>query len=112
MEGVNSNKDVNIDFNLLSATISKLKIDNEKISEVINKIYDNVKKINDEEVWKSPEKDKIMNELMPYLDDTKTSLYSDLNSCLDVLNKALNDYKETDDLLKTGAREIAEIVEE
>lgn len=50
MEGVNSNKDVNIDFNLLSATISKLKIDNEKISEVINKIYDNVKKINDEEV--------------------------------------------------------------
>lgn len=53
-----------------------------------------------------------MNELMPYFDDTKTSLYSDLNSCLDVLNKALNDYKETDDLLKTGAREIAEIVEE
>lgn len=111
MDDGNFNKGINIDFNLLSATNSKLKTDNDKISEIVNKIYENVKILNDDEIWKSSEKDELMNGLMPYLDDTKTSLYDDLNNCLDVLKTALNNYKEKDEFLKSKINEIPEIVE-
>jgi hypothetical protein len=104
-------KNIYIDFDMLSATNTKLKTDNDKISEIVNKIYDNVKNLNDDNIWKSSEKDEFMNGLMPYLDDTKTSLYNNLNNCLDVLKTALNSYKENDDFLNSKINEIPEIVE-
>ena len=107
MDGVNYNKDINIDYNLLSETISKLKADNQKISDIVNRIYDNVIKINDEDIWKSPEKEELMNGLIPFLNDTKTSLYDDLSNCVGVLDLALNNYKENDASLSIGANELA-----
>lgn len=107
----NFSKNIYINFDLLSATNSKLKTENDKISEIVNKIYEKMKLINDDEIWKSSEKDELMNALMPYLDDTKTSLYDDLNNCLYVLNNALTSYKELDELLNSKINEIPEIVE-
>lgn len=111
MDYGNFNKNIYIDFDFMSATNLKLKTDNDKISEIVNKIYERMIILNDDEIWKSSEKDELMNGLMPYLDDTKTSLYDDLNNCLDVLNIALNSYKENDELLNSKINEIPEIVE-
>jgi hypothetical protein len=111
MDDGNYNKNIYIDFDFISATNLKLKTDNDKISEIINQIYERIILLNDDEIWKSSEKDELMNGLMPYLDDTKTSLYDDFNNCLDVLNTALNNYKENDELLNSKINEFLEIVE-
>ena len=40
----------------------------------------------DDEVWISPEKEKVMNELMPYLEENTNVVTSEFNSCISVLN--------------------------
>lgn len=90
-----------INPNILSENISLLTNDNSEIVETINAIYKNIHQLVDEEVWKSPEKSIIMNQLIPYLEQTKDSLNNDLNDYVGVLNKALNDYVQDNELLKT-----------
>jgi len=110
MDEIKNKNDISIDFNLLSTTITNLKKDNDKISEMVDKIYENINILTDEKVWKSPEKEKVIDELMPYLEDAKTSLPGELNTCLDTLNVALYNYINGNELLNKAAREITKIV--
>ena len=106
-----NNYNIDINSSVLSETISKLKNDNQKVTDTINLIYDNINQLTDDEIWKSPEKQTVMDELMPYLDETKENINLNLDSCLNVLNTALNKYIEDNRILKEHADVITEIKE-
>ena len=106
-----SNAIYNIDINpnILRGTISELQKDNENIKDIINVIYENVNKIIDDNVWKSPEKKFLMDELIPYIEKSNSSIYNELNNCVTVLNTALNKYLERNYIIEKNANNLADV---
>ena len=105
--------DIRIEPDRLSEVITLLKHDNENISKILNNIYEAVTKL-DDSVWKSPGKQKVVNELVPYLTEEKDVETIKLNNDVAVLEKALNDYVTTNNIIlkKTENLVGSEVVEE
>ena len=89
-------KDINIEPILLSETIEILKNDNEKIHKTITNINKLIKDL-DSTKWKSPEKEKIDIELLPYLEYQENNIYNSLNDCVLIINRAKEIYQATDE---------------
>ena len=80
-----------LDSNGLSETISLLENDNNEIIEIIDKINKAIIDM-DEKKWSAPNKKKIDEELLPYIDHQKMTITNELNNCISVLKYALNLY--------------------
>ncbi len=88
--------------------ITLLKKDNEEINETIKNINNTIKSL-DETKWNSPEKTKINNELIPYIDLEEKNIASILNECIFSLNQALNTYSQTDYELKLNSSKLTDL---
>ena len=91
----------NIDLNPveLKKNIEQLQLDNEEIYDILKKI-DNAVLSLDDKVWNSPEKKKINELLIPYLNNVKEIIHDNFFECNVILSNALNLYLETDKELK------------
>ena len=109
-----SNADIEINENILSGVITSLKKDNETINEKVNLIYESINKLTDDKIWYSPEKKAMMEDLIPYLEESKEGIKNELSNCVGVLDKALENYRVTNEGLRKNADKLAsvEIIEE
>ena len=92
-----NNIDINLD--ILTEVIGNLKTDNAKINEIEENIKTIVVNL-DNNVWNSSEKYDIVYNYIPYLETSEKKTYEDLNSCVELLNTALNKYIENNNALK------------
>lgn len=86
--------DIDIVPELLEKDIIKLKGDNNKVIDSINSIYNIINSL-DNTIWLSPEKDKITNELLPYINRKKEYYKDSFDNCITFFEKALKEYVET-----------------
>lgn len=86
----------------LDGMIKALESDNNKVEEEIKAINEKIK-IMDDKVWLSPIKSKVFENLIPYLNNVEEKIPNSLNECLLVIKKALDEYKQQDETLKTEA---------
>ena len=109
-------KNFNIDINpdLLNDTITSLKKDEENIKEKIDAIYENINEFTNEEIWNSPEKSVILDELLPYIQESNNNIKNELNNCTSLLNDALNKYIEDNNILTKNSQKLStvEVIEE
>ena len=112
MNNVNYNIDINP--SLLNDTILSLKKDEDNIKEKINLIFNNLFELTDDNIWKSPEKSAILNELMLYIRESNNNINNQLNNCLTLLDNALNNYLENNNALEKDSQKLArvEVIEE
>lgn len=99
--------DINIKNIELSNLISKLEKDTKDISETIKSINKDIRKL-DETNWKSKEKDKLDETLIPYLLNLDNSIDSYLNKPLDVLKKANLKYQNQNEFIKESTDILSE----
>jgi len=83
--------DLKIEPVLLEETLEVLNNDNNQILKTIKDINNLIKGL-DESKWKAPEKDKINQELIPYLEYQENNIYDSLNNCVLLINKAKDNY--------------------
>ena len=98
--------DIYINPDILRRNISLIINDSNAIIKTVNEIYKNIYKLVDDEVWKSPEKSFILNQLIPYLVKMKNSTNYDLNNYVRVLRENFNDYVKNEELLKNKAQNL------
>ena len=89
--------DISINPEKLNETINLLKQDNEEINSILTNIWDILFDL-DYNVWKSPEKDKLNETLLPYIKRKKESFQNYFNNCIYELQKELTNYVETNDI--------------
>jgi len=85
----------------LQEHILVLQNDSTGILDTIKNINDSIKAL-DETIWKSPEKTKMDQELIPFIDSRYILAESCFNNCINVLNAALNRYIETNNNIIKG----------
>lgn len=85
----------------LQEHILVLQNDSIGILDTIKNINDSIKAL-DETIWKSPEKTKMDQELIPFIDSRYILAESCFNNCINVLNAALNRYIETNNNIIKG----------
>ena len=98
--------DIYINPDILKGNISLIINDSNAIIKTVNEIYKNIYKLVDDEVWKSPEKPIILNQLIPYLEKMKNSTNYDLNNYVRVLKENFNDYVKNEELLNNEAQNL------
>ena len=98
--------DIYINPDILRRNISLIINDSNAIIKTVNEIYKNIYKLVDDEVWKSPEKSFILNQLIPYLEKMKNSTNYDLNNYVRVLRENFNDYVKNEELLNNKAQNL------
>lgn len=86
--------DIEIKPELLNDIIKSLEITNEKIVEIVKNVNLAMKSL-DEDKWKSPEKTKIDNEFMVYLDKLEKNVPMQLNECTNILKRVILEYEKT-----------------
>ena len=91
--------DLVIKSNELLENIKILEKDNLEIIDILEKIYKQIKDL-DETKWNSREKKKIEEELLPYIKFNTAFYYVSFNGFIKVLNNALNEYLKKDEELK------------
>ena len=89
----------------LKNEITLLKVDNERIKTIITEINDIIKDI-DETKWNSPERKKVDEELIPYLDKQKKAVTINIDNCVTVLQSALNKYTGSNEAIKKAAADL------
>ena len=92
----------------LEEVIKLLEVDNNNICSTIKNIADAIKKM-DDSVWKSPEKNNIEQQLLPYLEKNEKKYLQSFRESIDVLNKALLSYQEQDQNLKSRAEKLSNL---
>lgn len=85
----------------LQEHILVLQNDSTGILDTIKNINDSIKAL-DETIWKSPEKTKMDQELIPFIDSRYILAESCFNNCINVLNAALTRYIETNNNIIKG----------
>lgn len=98
-----------INYESLMSTINALTKDNQDINDTMSQIYENIKKITDDNVWRSPEKSVVLDELIPYLEKTNNSVSTGVNNCVSVLNNALRKYMKENNILEKNVSNISDI---
>lgn len=98
---------INIDNIELEKLISKLEKDNQDICNTIKSINNDIKKL-DETKWKSKEKDKLDETLIPYITNLDNNIESYLNKSLNVLKNANLKYKIQNENIKENTNILSE----
>lgn len=92
----------------LQNTINILKNDNLEISKIIENII--LKLIDlDSSKWNSEEKHRMDEVLMPYLKNVKKAIDYDLDEVLIVLQNALNNYLDKNEILRQIANDLPDL---
>ncbi len=92
----------------LQNTINILKNDNLEISKIIENII--LKLIDlDSSKWNSEEKQRMDEVLMPYLKNAKKAIDYDLDEVLIVLQNALNNYLDKNEILRQIANDLPDL---
>ncbi len=94
--------DIQVSVNSLSDLIVVLRNDNKQICNIIKNVTDSVNKL-DETKWKTPEKEKMNEILLPYLEKININMENFLNECTDLLEKANISYNRTDEDMASNA---------
>lgn len=89
----------------LKNEITLLKNDNARIEAIITEINDIIKGIDDTK-WKSPERKKVDEELIPYLDNQKKAVTINIDNCATVLQNALNKFTGANAAIKKAADDL------
>lgn len=97
---------------ILKDITKSLKKDNIQISEITHKIYETFKELDDDKIWKSPEKKNYNEELMPYLKKYNQVITKKLDECTDQLDYALNSYLKENKKLELEAHKLSGVIEE
>lgn len=97
-----SDSDLNISESRLNNTIEALDNDISVINDILVKTVEGYKKL-DEEKWVGPEKKKIDEEFLPYLEKISVKYPELLTSRSTFLKKARDTYKATDQQIKQAA---------
>ena len=90
----------------LKELIDILDKNNDDINQTMQNITYKFKSL-DETIWKSPERKKIDEQLIPYLEQCNTIIYNNLLNCNKKLNDALLTHISTDEDLSKKANELA-----
>ena len=94
----------------LENLIKNLEINNSKMIDSIDKIYNEFIKI-DKKDWNSPEKTNIDNKFIPYLKKEKELLKNSFNSKNELLKYALASYRNLNEKIKNKASALEDINE-
>ena len=97
--------DVTIDPTGLDKTVKVLKEDNKLIYDVMHDITTIVKEI-DVTVFSSPERKKLDNELIPFLEKEERIVYTKINNCAVTISNALNKYLRTNAFLESESTKL------
>ncbi len=89
---------IKIEPDKLQETLVKLIQDNNDILETIKAINDDIRLL-DDSVWLSPEKTKMDENLLPYIESRYNMANVTLNNCTDVIYMALEKYIETNNIV-------------
>ena len=98
---------IEIDAIKLPEVIALLTKDNEEIEVTLSEIRTLIERL-DDDVWNSPEKKKITEELIPYLKFKEDDISDNINNYISHLNKALNAYISQDQTLKSNANKLSD----
>ena len=103
-------KDIIINPDGLNETINILKKDNEEINNILTNIW-NILSSLDESVWNSPEKNKLNEKFIPYIDRKRTSFPIYFNNLIYELQRSLTSYVETNNInLKDTSNLVGKII--
>lgn len=88
-------KDIHVNAPLARELIESLRQKNNAVKDEVGKVIEALELL-DESKWQSPEKEKITNELLPYLKKVNSNYPDELNECTSFLSKAVEKYEELD----------------
>lgn len=91
--------DIEIKIDELSNLVTKLERNNLDISNSLTKINSYIKSL-DESVWNSPEKRKIDEKMLPFIEKVDNTVFSNLKLYTDKLTFAINKYYESEMSIK------------
>lgn len=102
-----TNTNLNLDALALSDLIIQLESDNLEIDNIIKSTNNAIKKLDDSR-WKSSEKERFMNQVLPFLTKIEYNFYSSLNECTSLLNKANISYQTLDTNVKNTVEQVTD----
>ena len=91
--------DIEIKSNELSSLVERLEKDNIDISETLKKINTLIRTL-DERVWNSPEKKRMDEQMLPFIDKVDKTVYENLKQYTDKIKIAINKYNESEMSIK------------
>ena len=100
-----ANVNINLDTLSLDSLIQTLESDNLELDNLIKSTNNAIRKLDDTR-WKSSEKEKFMNQVLPFLDKIEKNFYSSLNECTNLLKEANIKYQETNTNIKNTVDEV------
>ena len=91
--------DIEIKSNELSSLVERLEKDNIDISETLKKINTLIRTL-DERVWNSPEKKRMDEQMLPFIDKVDKTVYEKLKKYTDKIKIAINKSNESEMSIK------------
>lgn len=91
--------DIEIKSNELSSLVERLEKDNIDISETLKKINIAIRTL-DERVWNSPEKKRMDEQMIPFIEKVDKTVYENLKQYTDKIKIAINKYNESEMSIK------------
>lgn len=102
-------KDINIQYHELEAKILKLEEYNSKLEDIIKNINCKIKSL-DENIWNSPEKKKLDEQFIPYIEKLEMNIGIYLKVNIDVLKKAVIAYQKSESNIKNQLKNSIDII--
>ncbi len=100
-----NNENINILPDDLNNIVVALNKDNKNIYDGINKIISIISSL-DDSVWKSPEKNNIVNNFIPFVKNRNAYLYNNLSNSSNLLEKAMIAYVEADNTIREASSKL------
>lgn len=91
--------DIEIKSNELSSLVERLEKDNIDISETLKKINIAIRTL-DEKVWNSPEKKRMDEQMIPFMEKVDKTVYENLKQYTDKIKIAIKKYSESEMSIK------------
>lgn len=98
---------IELNYEELSSLKNKLNDDNIKINELTIEIIKKIKGL-DESKWSSSEKKKLDEQLIPFISEVETNMFSRLDECVNLIGVALDKYKKTEDSIKKNVTSVTD----